>query len=83
MQSTAITFQINNCEFYVSFVNVFINDNIKLLENIELGFKRKIYWNKYRSEMKNNENTIKKPKNNNLNCLINPAFNNVNRLLVL
>ena len=52
------------------------NDN-KLLEKVKTGFKRKIKWNKYISEMSN------QTKNNNLNYLIDPIFTNVNRLLVL
>ena len=49
----------------------------KLLEQLKLGFKRTIKWNKYRSQM-----TIQ-PQNNNLNYLIDPTFTNVNRLFVL
>ena len=52
------------------------NDN-KLLEQLKTEFKRKIKWNKYRSEMSN------QTKNNNLNYFIDPAFTNVNRLFVL
>ena len=52
------------------------NDN-KLLEKVKTGFKRKIKWNKYISEMSN------QTKNNNLNYLTDPTFTNVNRLLVL
>ena len=54
-----------------------INDNIKFLENIKQGFKRTIYWNKYRSEI------TTQPKNNNLDYLIDPTFRNINRLFVL
>ena len=42
-----------------------------------LGFKRTIKWNKYRSEM--NSHT----KTNNLNYLIDPTYNKVNRLFIL
>ena len=52
-------------------------NDIKLLEQLKLGFKRTIKWNKYRSQM-----TIQ-PQNNNLNYLTDPAFTNVNRLFVL
>ena len=48
----------------------------KLLEQLKLGFKRTIKWNKYRSQM-----TVQ--SNNNLNYLIDPTFTNVNRLFVL
>ena len=49
----------------------------KLLEQLKLGFKRTIKWNKYRSQI-----TIQ-PQNNNLNYLTDPSFTNVNRLFVL
>ena len=42
-----------------------------------LGFKRTIKWNKYRSEMNNHT------KANNLNYLIDPTYNKVNRLFIL
>ena len=49
----------------------------KLLTNLKSGFKRKIIWNKYRSQM------TTEAANNNLNILIDPTFTNVNRLFVL
>ena len=49
----------------------------KLLEELKLGFKRTIIWNKYRSKI-----TIQ-PQNNNLNYLIDPTLTNANRLFVL
>ena len=52
------------------------NDN-KLLEQLKSGFRKSIKWNKYMSQMSNQN------KNNNLNYLIDPAFSNVNRLFVL
>ena len=50
------TFQINNTKLYVPVGTLLIKDNIKFLENIKQGFKRKVFWNKYRSEI------ITKPK---------------------
>ena len=52
------------------------NDS-KLLEQLESGFRRSIKWNKYMSQMSNQN------KNNNLNYLIDTTFSNVNRLFVL
>ena len=51
-----------------------INNNIKLLEKIKQGFKRKIFWSKYRSEV------ATQPKSNNSDYLIDPTFRNINRL---
>ena len=49
-------------------VNVYINENIKLLE----GCKGTISWNKYRSEV------ITQAKTSNLNYLIDLTFRNIN-----
>ena len=53
-----------------------INNNIKFLEIIKQGFKRKIFGNKCRSEI------TAHPKNNNLDYMIDPTFRNIDRLLV-
>ena len=53
-----------------------LDDKI-LLEELKTGFKRKIKWNKYRSEMSN------QTKNDNLDCLIDSILTNVNRIFVL
>ena len=51
IQATGLTFQIYNPKLYAAVVTLFINDNIKFLENIEQGFKRETSWNKYWSEI--------------------------------
>ena len=70
-------FEITHTKLYVPVVALSKENDIKVLEQLKLGFKRTIKWNKYRSQM-----TIQ-PQNNNLNYLINPTFTNVNRLFVL
>ena len=45
------TFHINNAKLYVPIVTLSINHNIKFLGNIKQGFKRRISWNKYRSDI--------------------------------
>ena len=47
--ATSATFKINKAKLYVPVLTFFINDNIKFLENIKQGFKRRI-WNNYRPE---------------------------------
>ena len=69
--------QLIKAKLYVPVVTLFINGNIKYLENIKQGFGRTISWNKYRSEI------TTRPKNNNLVYLIDPTFKNNNRLFVL
>ena len=74
---TGATLVINDCKLYIPVVTLSKNDEIKLLTNLKLGFKREIIWNKYRSQM------TTEAINNNLNILIDPTFTNVNRLFVL
>ena len=74
---TGATFKITDTKLYVPVVTLSTEDDNKLLEQIKIGFKRTIKWNKYRSEM------TKQAKTNNLNYLTDPTFGKVNRLLVL
>ena len=74
---TGATLAINDCKLYVPAVTLSKDDEIKLLTNLKLGFKREIIWNKYRPQM------ITEAISNNLNILIDPTFTNVNRLFVL
>ena len=62
---------------YVPVVTLYAENDNKFLEQLKTGFKRTIKWNKYRSEMSNQN------KNHNLNYLIDPTFTNVNRVFVL
>ena len=73
---TELEFKITDTKLYVPVTLSKENDR-KLLEQLKIGFKRTVKWNKYRSQI-----TIQ-PQNNNLNYLINPTFTNVNRLFVL
>ena len=76
IQTTGATFLTSNVKLYVPIVTFSINDTIKFLENIEQGFKRTIFWNKYRPEITTHT------KNHNLDYLVDPAFRNINRLFV-
>ena len=71
------TFETTNTKLYVLVVTLSKENDAKLIEQLKLGFKKTIKWNKYKSQM-----TIQ-PQNNNLNYLIDPTFTNVNRLFVL
>ena len=66
--------KIKDTKLYVPVVTLSAEDDNKLLEQLKLGFKKTIKWNKYRSEMSN------QTKNNNLNYLIDSTFTNVNTL---
>ena len=72
-----LTFEITDTKLYIPVVTLSKENDTKLLEQLKLGFKKTIKWNKYRSQM-----TIQ-PQNNNLNYLIDPTFTNFNRLFVL
>ena len=74
---TGLEFQIPDTKLYAPVVTLSKENGIKLLDQLKLGFKRTIKWNKCRSQM-----TMQR-KNNNLNYLIDPTFTNFNRLFVL
>ena len=70
-------FEVKDTKLYVSVVTLSTEDENKLLEQLKIGFKRTIEWNKYRSEM------TKQTETNNLNYLFDPTFSKVNRLFAL
>ena len=74
---TSAKFEITDCKLYVPVVTLSAENDNKLLEQLKSGFRRTIKWNKYMSQMSNQN------KNNNLNYLIDPTFSNVNKLFVL
>ena len=44
------TFTIAATKLYVLVVNLSTQDNLRLLKQLELGFKRTVNWNKYYSK---------------------------------
>ena len=72
-----VSFQIKETKLYVPVVTLSTEEDDNFLEQLKSGFKRNMKWNKYRSEMTNQNKT------NNLNYLIDPTFNKVNRLFAL
>ena len=74
---TDAKFEITDCKLYVPVVTLSAENDNKLLEQLKSGFRRSIKWNKYMSQMSNQN------KNNNLIYLIDTTFSNVNRLFVL
>ena len=73
---TGTNFKITDCKLYFPVVTLSAESNEKILEQLKAGFKRKIKWNKYRSEMSS------QVANNNLNYLIDPRFTNLSRLFL-
>ena len=45
---TAATFAITDSKLYVPVVTLKTEDNVKLSKLLNEGFKRLVYWNKYR-----------------------------------
>ena len=71
-KTTGVNFMITSTKRSVLAVTLSINNNIKFLEDLKQGFKRTIFWSRYRSKM------TTQPKNNNLDCMIDPTFTNNN-----
>ena len=74
---TSTKFEITDCKLCVPVVTLSAENDNKLLEQLKSGFRITIKWNKYMSQMSNQN------KNDNLNYLIDTTFSNVNRLFVL
>ena len=70
-------FKITDTKTYAPVVTLSTQDNIKLLKQLESGFKRTINWNKYLSKITN------QAQNRYLGFLINARFQGINRLFVL
>ena len=70
-------FEIADTKLYVPVVPLSTQDNAKLLQQLKSGFKRRINWNKYQSDLKTNA------ENQHLNYLVDSSFQGVNRLFVL
>ena len=74
---TAATFTITDTKLYVPVVTLKIEDNAKLSKLLSEGFKRSIYWNKYKIIFKNyDENEYIKER-------LDASFQGVNKLLFL
>ena len=73
----ATTLAITDTKLYVPVVTLPAQDNARLLQPLNSGFKRTVNWNKYQSKV-----TIQAP-NPYLDYLIDPSFQGVNRLFVL
>ena len=73
---TDVKFEISDCKLYLPVVTLSAENDNKLLDQLKSGFRRSIKWNKYMSQMSNQNK-------NNLNYLIDITFSNVNRLFVL
>ena len=73
---TAATFKITDAKLHIPIVTLKTEDNTKLSKLLSEGFKRPIYWNKYKIIFKNyNDEYIRER--------IDASFQGVNKLFVL
>ena len=77
MYSSSNCIQINDTKLFVPTLALSAQDNIKLLKQLESGFKKTINWNKYLPK------TTNQAQNRYLDFLIDPSFQGLNRLFVL
>ena len=57
------TLAITDTKLYVPFVILLTQDNVKLLEQLKLGFERTINWKKYQSKYQQKEKSNTKIRN--------------------
>ena len=70
-------FTITDTKLFVPILTLLTQDNAKLLQQLNSGFRRTTNWNKYQSDPKIYT------QNRYLNHLVNLSFQGVNRLFVL
>ena len=72
------TFTITDAKLYVPVVTLSIEDNAKLMKLLNEGFKRSVYWSKYKVVPNKTYN-----QNNYIRELLDASFQGVKRLFVL
>ena len=73
---TAATFAITNTKVYVPVVTLKTEDNGKLSKLLNEGFKRLVYWNKYKIILKDSDNEYIRER-------LGASFQGINKLFVL
>ena len=74
---TAVTFEITDTKRYIPIVTLNTEDNAKLSKLLNEGFKKSIYWNKYKIIFKNYNN------NDHIKERLDASFQGVSKLFVL
>ena len=74
---TAATFAITDTKLYVPVVTLKTEDNAKLSKLLNEGFKRSVYWNKYKIILKDYA------ENENIRERLDTSFQGVSKLLLL
>ena len=73
---TTATFTITDAKLYVPIITLKTKDNTKLLKLLSEGFKRSIYWNKYKIGFKDYNDEYLRER-------FDASFQGVNKLFVL
>ena len=77
------TFKITDAKLYVPIVTLSAEDNAKLWKLLDQGFKRSIYYNKYRVIDKTVVEIANKNEEKYIRQLLNSSYHGVKRLLAL
>ena len=73
------TFKIASTKLHVPVATLPTKDNVNLTKQLNEGFKRSVYWNKYKSKIETKE----RDANNLKRFPLDASFQGVNRLVVL
>ena len=76
---TDTTFQKTSKKLYVPIITLSTKDNVNLTKQLNEGFKRSVYWNKYKSKIETQKAGAKNPKR----FPPDASFQGFNRLFVL
>ena len=74
---TAATFEITDTKLYVPDVTLKTEDNVKLSKLLNEGFKRSVYWNKYKVILRNF------PENEHIREILDASCQGVSKLYVI
>ena len=77
--NNSVTFQITDTKLYAPIITLSTKDTTHLTNLLSEGFKRSIFWNKYKIE----RHTVDANNNNHWRALLDASFQGVNRLFVL
>ena len=81
--ATTATFKITDAKLYVPIVTLSVEDNAKLSKLLSKGFKRPIYWNKYKVTSNKIVEIAAADKEKYITELLDSSCQGVNRLFVL
>ena len=77
------TFKITDAKLYVPVVTLSAEDNVKLVKQLNEGFKRPVYWNKYKVMDNNVVEIAAANEEKHIRELLDSSYQEVKRLFVL